>query len=214
MAWEQGYDAPYVAQLDGIAVAWNLTSWFTSLSVNWENSHKAIELVYPVVGLFTVQFPTEVIQGTKVLGESKTISSWVNHFSIILFFFFFCKPEKMLYWQCWQTDWQMDKADCLTHIRDNKYCSTYLISLLNRPRCHLSLFQVGLSIDIGSLNVTHSVGIAGVEQKDVCRNHLITRELNKVTQLYPLPLLTHKCSCFPNKKREDGGRDHIQTQCM
>ena len=94
----------------------------------------------------------------------------------------------------------MDKADCLTHIRDNKYHSIYLVSLLDRPRCHLPLFQVGLSIDIGGLNVTHSVGVAGVEQEDVCRNHLITRELDKVTQTYPLPLLTYKRSCFPNKE--------------
>ena len=106
---------------------------------------------------------------------------------------------------------QSDRQMSLTWNRIITVVSTHLISLLHRSRGDLPLFQVGLSIDIGSLNVTHSMGVARVKQKNVCWNDLITRELNKVTQTYLLPLLTHKCFCFPNKKEGRGG--DIRFKC-
>lgn len=59
------------------------------------------------------------------------------------------------------------------------------------------LLQVGLSIQVGCLYVTHTVGVWCVKQEEVCRNDLIANNLHKISHSHIFPVSLHKLLLFP-----------------
>lgn len=59
----------------------------------------------------------------------------------------------------------------------------YLIvdSLLHSPGSDHSLLQIGLSVNVGRLNVADVVSIAGVEKEDVGGDDVIAVQADKIT---------------------------------
>ena len=61
--------------------------------------------------------------------------------------------------------------------------------LQREVRNHLSLFQVGLSVQVGGLNVTNPTLVRGIQQQHVRRNDFIRGQTNKVSDSHILPAL-------------------------
>ena len=65
---------------------------------------------------------------------------------------------------------------------------------------HLAPFQVGLSIQVGCLDVAQPVGVTGVEQQDVCRDDLVAAKTHKVSHADFFPESVHVLLFFPGKE--------------
>lgn len=65
----------------------------------------------------------------------------------------------------------------------------------------LSLFEVGLPVQVGRLDVADAVGVRGVQQQHVCRDDLITGQTDKVPHMDILPTLVHIRLLFPMVKK-------------
>lgn len=78
----------------------------------------------------------------------------------------------------------------LTRNKTNKACSRRLkwsIYLQREVWNHLSLFQVGLSIQVCRLDVTNPMGVRGIQQQQVSRDDFITGQMDKVSDPHILP---------------------------
>ena len=64
---------------------------------------------------------------------------------------------------------------------------------------HLPLLEVGLSVQIGRLDVTHSVGVGGVQQHHVRRDDLITEQPHQVPHTHISPALVHILMLLPTE---------------
>ena len=63
------------------------------------------------------------------------------------------------------------------------------------------LLQVGLSIQVGRLYVTHTVGVRRVQEQEVCGDNLIAKHLDKISHSHILPTPLHKLLLFPEIRR-------------
>lgn len=97
-----------------------------------------------------------------------------------------------------QTQRTLNEPNLWMNINDTSYKlrpgdgTALLISYFQREvRNHLSLFQVGLSIQVGGLDVTDPPWVRGVQQQHVSRDDFITGQTDKVSDLHILPALLH-----------------------
>lgn len=65
----------------------------------------------------------------------------------------------------------------------------------------LSLFEVGLPVQVGRLDVADAVEVRGVQQQHVCRDDLVTGQTDKVPHADVLPTLVHIRLLFPMVKK-------------
>lgn len=66
----------------------------------------------------------------------------------------------------------------------------------------LPLFEVGLSIQCGGLNVAQTVWVTGAQQQDVSGEDLITSQPDEVSHPHLFPVLLHIASLHSVKKIE------------
>lgn len=92
-------------------------------------------------------------------------------------------------WLCWGT--VAIAADKSAH---GLHLQTHLAA---EARHHLALFEVGLPIEVGSLQVADPLLVRGVEQQDVCRDGLVTLQLHKVPHSDIFPALLHVSMFLP-----------------
>lgn len=69
--------------------------------------------------------------------------------------------------------------------------------LAAEPHHNLALFEVGLPIKVGSLQVADPILIGGVEQQDICWDDLVTLQLHKVSHSDIFPALLHISMFLP-----------------
>lgn len=62
------------------------------------------------------------------------------------------------------------------------------------------MLQVGLSIQVGSLNVAQPIGVTGGKQQNVCRDDLIAAKTHEVSHTDFFPESVHIRLFFPDKK--------------
>lgn len=82
---------------------------------------------------------------------------------------------------------------------------------------HLSLLQVGLSVQRSRLDVTQPVWIAGAQQQHVSRNDLITAQPDEISHTDLLPVLFHITALGSGEQRytrglHAGSRHHCTNQ--
>lgn len=69
--------------------------------------------------------------------------------------------------------------------------------LLHGTWCYQPLLEVGLSINVGSLNVAYVIRVTRMEQQNVCRYDLIARKTDKVPNTKMGPPFLNKATTFP-----------------
>lgn len=65
---------------------------------------------------------------------------------------------------------------------------------------HPPLLQVGLSIQVGRLDVTHAAWVWRVQEQQVCWDGLIANYLDKISHSHILPAPLYKILCFPKTR--------------
>jgi hypothetical protein len=65
---------------------------------------------------------------------------------------------------------------------------------------HLSSLQVGLSVQVGGLNVAQPIGVTGGQEQNVRRDDLIAAKTHKVSHVDFFPESVHVLLFFPGKE--------------
>lgn len=86
--------------------------------------------------------------------------------------------------QRWKTKLNQEAVDLVTH-------------RVAEPRHNPPLLEIGLSIQVGRLCVTHTIGVWCVKEKEVCRDDLIVDHLHEISYPHILPTSLHKLFLFP-----------------
>lgn len=75
------------------------------------------------------------------------------------------------------------------------FLQTYLAG---EPHHHLSLFKVGLPVEVGSFQVADAILVRGVQQQDVSWDGLVTPQLHEIPHVDIFPAFLNISTFFPD----------------
>lgn len=129
-----------------------------------------------IIGVFTLDTAAEVLRSKFQSLRKKSKITHTHTHRVVL-------GVLLIFWLCHNQGWASTKEWWMAH-------------LLWQVSDHLSLFQVGFSVQVGGFDVTDPIWVGWVKQHHIGRNYLITAQMHHVTHKHISPAPLHIALLF------------------